>query len=250
MKDPIIGSITYNKSQINSTMIKTMVNLKTCMSSEVRALFETINHEFGMEVLSGSYTKLRMLFLIVNKNPVALAWVLQSVLVGLRRQEMTVEELTCNSFTKTKGSPTPCFGVLAMTQQVMVNHLTQLCENVRMVDSTLAEALNKTVVQKLCTPLLFHETFPFAQVSGNITAAEDGDEELGCKGVAEDEETEAAFWSTLGEGAPRGAVLLATMFKKIYDGSYEDTVVKLANHQNAAKARSTMTRCWGCSGRT
>ena len=81
--------LQYNGGLINAAMLKVIAQLKTIESDESTYLFRLLDREFGQDILTGSYNKLK-LFCSTAKTPAGACWILMSQLVALRRQEVTV----------------------------------------------------------------------------------------------------------------------------------------------------------------
>ena len=102
------AQVQYNGGLINAAMLKVMDQLKKIDSDEVSRLFRQLDREFGHEVLTGSYNKLK-LFCTAAKNADGAAWILMSQLVALRRKEVTVNDFPLTAYTKKLGKkPTSC----------------------------------------------------------------------------------------------------------------------------------------------
>ena len=191
LKECMKHNLRYNGAPINSTMVQVILNLRKVCDPEVVTLFASLEREFGVEVVTGSYNKLKYLLNAVKCVPESLAWVLETMLVGLRRGSFTAEHFTCTAFSSSrKGQPT--FINKALAQMCIVKHLVTATDNVAAVENPVAEIVHTQVLSKLCSPLKFD--------SG----------------------------SALPETAPRGVVLFREILKRAFAGDYTDVQTLLA----------------------
>lgn len=158
--------------------------------------------------------------------------------MGLRRKEITPEELLVTAFQRSRGG-SPTFVQLSMAQRLVILHLGTIARNVAQVDPSLAEQLQTKVADKLSSPSRYDEAFPAATVeraAGDEGGEGDDDpEEFGGSGVQQ-AESGHKFLDDLASGAPRGVQLLAELYKKAYDGTYDEIIAKLADHKEPTVA--------------
>lgn len=62
-------SLIFNGLSVNATMLRTMISLHTAFKKEHRVLLQQIDCEYGREMLSMSYNKLRLLLQQCKNDP-------------------------------------------------------------------------------------------------------------------------------------------------------------------------------------
>ena len=229
--------VQYNGGQINLAMMKVIAQLKTIESAEVLRLFRLLDREFGHEVLTGSYNKLK-LFCAAAKNSENAAWILKSQLVALRRKEVTTANFALNAYQKEKTSEEANFMSVAMATRSLIKHLETVLEGVKAVDATLGEKMI-AVHEKLESPLLWHETFPPDDSEEDVDNMSVQDEQSGgdeggqSSGVLGKKPSAASdYIEALKATSPKGVVLFAQLHKNIYFGEYSDAQQTIANSKD------------------
>lgn len=223
-------NLRFNGSLVNPTMAKAMQAFKATASVKAKDLLGQLDREFGHSVLTGSYSKLRMLLYATKGKSSMFEWVLESMLTGLRRQEISPEELSMKSFEK--GRPgAPSFVELCGAQQLIVEHLVSVVDALgHSVDQKLSEELRIKVLTKLATPVLYSENFPVPRAPQVESDGMDVSDRPSLAAVDTD------LLATLAASSCRGVVCFAEMFKKVYDGTYDKDVCQLAGHANPIQA--------------
>ena len=214
--------LRHNGSIVNAAMISVIGALRKVRSPQVDALFASLEREFGSDVVTGSYNKLKLLIGTCKQMPESCSWVLESMLVGLRRKEVRVEDFLLHNFQSNRDGPN--FMQTSLAQMVAINHLVSLKDNVAAVDSSLAKILEEKITSKLCRPALFNTAYPVCSVSNEN--AEDAT--LPDKA---NEQAPSNFQAELAD-LPRGAQSLADIFKRVFEGFYSDAISTLASSSN------------------
>ena len=221
LKQLVDKDIRYQGGLINQTMLRTIVQLRSLQPSS-KVLINLIDREFGKDVVSSSYNKLRNLLYgcsTGNKhevvNPEYVDWALQCLLVTLRRKEAEPSDFKGDTFTK-KGDRPSWIGV-SLAQQAILTHLNSVVQGLGSVNKALSDSLLVEVMAKFASYMEYDKTFP------TDFAGADDDE-----GVDPGEE----YMASLSEKLPKGGVLLAEILRKVFDGTYDDPLVEIANDSN------------------
>ena len=196
-------------------MLRVVSAYRSTRSDVVDDLLDSLDREFGSDVLTGSYNKSRLLFTTTKNTPDMCAWVLETLLLGLRRGDATKEDFILAAFQKHKD--TPNFMEVALAKRFIIQHLISLKDNVASIDNDLGQKLETMVTSKLLSPSMYAAAFPVAKGSGV--------EESDTAGVSPSEEPadhESNFIENLRASAPRGVVLFAEVFKNTYDSTDKD----------------------------
>ena len=90
---------------MNATMLRTILSLHRVFQETHRALLQQIDREYGRDVMSMSYNKLRLLLQGCKNDPDSVEWCLQSALASLRLREMIPDKFTVDTFSNTNGTP-------------------------------------------------------------------------------------------------------------------------------------------------
>ena len=204
--------VQFNGGLINATMVKTIQQM-SILDEHARRLLRILDREFGHEVLTGSYNKLKA-FCAAAKTSEGACFILESQLVALRRNEVTAADFLLSAYSK--GSNGKNFMQVAMANRCMVKHLKSIMDGVKAVDPDLGEKMQVLVFDKLDSPLGYNKTFPV-----EADDVEDDNYSEHSSGVPVKEET-SEFMAKLSENNPKGIVLFAEMLKKVYDGEYSD----------------------------
>ena len=216
-----------------SPMHRVILSLKPFLTSQVEGLLNTLDREFGMEVLTASYNKLKLLMQAVKSNAEVGSWVLASMIVSLRRQEVAPSDFTVECYSKGKSQPS--FIQIACANMVIVRHCASLVDTVAEIDAPLAAKL-KAVVDDLAHPFKYHEKFPIAGV-----AKDDGDDEEK-EDEALDSESKPDYLQKLQDSSsPAAVVLFAELLHKVYQGTYDEDVRLLAEAQSPEQLLSAQT---------
>ncbi len=216
LKDLVSKEVRYQGGLINQTMIQVMRALQPFLeSSVVMEKLEKLDREHGMDVLTGSYNKLKLFLSAVKSSADSAAWVLESMIVALERKEVAVDSFVLATYQK-KRNGEPNFLSTALATRTTISHLISLAEGVETFDVDLAKLLKEKVTAKLRSPALWHASCP-CPVGGSGVPG-------GC-----DVPPCVDFMETLSDTGPRGAVLLAEVMKKVYEGAYPDGIAALAS---------------------
>ena len=234
LKKLIHQDVRFHGAIVNTTMMRVILSLKPFLTSQVEDLLNTLDREFGMEVLTASYNKIKLLMQAVKNNTEVGSWVLASMIVSLRRQEVAPSDFTVECYSKGKSQPS--FIQIACANKVIVRHCASLVDTVaEIIDAPLAAKL-KAVVDDLAHPFKFHEKFPIAGV-----AKDDGDDEEK-EDEAPDSESKPDYLQKLQDSSsPAAVVLFAELLHKVYQGTYDEDVRLLAEVQSPEQLLSAQT---------
>ena len=212
--------MAYNGGAINQTMLRTIQQLRA-MTSDAKITIAKIDREFGKDVLSGSYNKLRLLMYGCSSgarhetvHPEYVEWCCETLLVTLMRKEAEPDEFKVDTFSSSK--ETPSWIQLAIATRAVVEHLATLVQNLGSVNKACSDQLQDEVLKHFASPVTYSQSFPIAQ------ASESGDEADAGPDPGE------VLMTSLSEKLPRGGVLLAECLRKVYDGTYEEPFAELA----------------------
>ena len=153
------------------------------LKREHRVLLQQIDREHGREVMSMSYTKLRLLLQGCKNDSDSIEWCLRTALASLRRREVTPDKFVVDTFSNTKDGPFSWIKV-ALAQRVIVEHMTIISKNIGAVNPRLSSQLLEEVITPLANPMCYASLFPAV----SPTLKENGDDAVE---VHEEVETES-----------------------------------------------------------
>ena len=228
LTDLVQRDIRFNGGLINATMINVIKSLQPMLQSkDVVEKLTQLDRQHGQDVLSGSYNKLKLLLAHLKGDTAMFAWVLESMITALNRKEVTANNFLLQSYQKTRNG-SPNFVQMSMATRMMVEHLVALANGVATVDSDLACLLKDKVLSKLRSPSLYNEAFPIADMPDAVEGS----------GVEASEHD--TLMETLNAGSPRSAILLAELLQNVYQGSFQEAAVNIANHDNPSQLFHSM----------
>ena len=221
--------VKFNGGLMNTTMAKVIDNLRRVSSDRSRRLLTQLDREFSMEVLSASYNKLRLVLNHVKADGDMFEWVLETMLVGLRRGEVSADDFKLDAFQKKSGSAN--FIQCAIVVYEVVAYLRSLAASVASVDEPLAQKLQTDVVDLVSFPTGFDNKFPIeggddaapGTPPAPVASGSQGVQASGSPGVSSGD-----FLQDLSDRLPRGAVLFADLYKKLHSGVYQEVIATLA----------------------
>ena len=237
LKDLVEKQIRYNSGLINQTMLRCAVQLQS-VHDETKTLIAQLDREYGKEVLSGSYNKLRNLLYgcctgakrdLIDADLVD--WSVRCLLMTLRRKEAEPEDFKVDTFSKSRDG-TPSWIMVSHAQRGIVLHLWTLVSGLKSVNQPLSEQLETEVMQHFQSYDAYDMTFP-------AEACRSAGEQDGSAG---DEEVDPGemYMNKLQEKLPKGGLLLAEILRKVYDGSYDEPLAEVANSQNPSELLATL----------
>ncbi len=233
LKKLILQEVRFHGAIVNTTMMRVIQSLKPFLTSQVEGLLSALDREFGMEVLTASYNKLKMLMQAVKNNSELGSWVLATMIVSLRRREVDPSDFTVECYSKGRGQPS--FIQIACANRVIVSHCASLVESVVQIDAPLAAQL-KVVVDDLADPFKYHEKFPSTE-GATVDDAEEKENE-----APESEESKPDYLQKLQDSSsPSSVVLFAELLHKVYQGAYDEDVRLLADAQFPEQLLSAQT---------
>ena len=219
--------VKFNGGLMNTTMAKTVENLKRAYTQGAKDLCANLDRQFGSEILTASYNKVRLMLNAVKSDPENFEWVLDAMTTALRRQEVTPDDFKYDAYQKKSGEAN--FIQHAMTVRTVVQHFDAIATSIRAVDDRLGERLKTEVVDKLKWPSDYDRAFPIQETEEAKEAAAGG-EASGSLG------DEVNFLDKLVESnCPKGLVQFAELFKKVHEGAYSDVIAALALEPNVAE---------------
>ena len=229
------SNVRYNNGLINSSMVKAMSSVGSMLTPRARQLMGFIEARFGLEVLTGSYNKVRMLANGCQKvGTEGFEWCLETMYMALKRDLLEAVDFKNETFMKGKDG-CPSWISMALTQRTVVQHFVALADGVAKVDANLSNTLREKVISKVATPLLYDAAFPH---KSSADAESDRDEKDVDDEAGEEQDDLVA---ELGRaGCCKGAILLAEAFKKTWDGTYDTAIASLANHGSPETALSDL----------
>ena len=240
LRDLSNKGIRFDGCLINATMIQVIQKLNTT-SQQVLKLMRQIDREFGVKVLTGSYSKIRALFQGCKNETDHVHWCLQSMIVSLNRKELSPEDYTIDVYkTDAAKDGTPSLTKLSLTTKVVVQHVANIITNLAQVNADMSAQLLNEVMTPLANPVEFDKVFASSQVVKSVPAEPTFEEEF-AEEADEDESKGSAFMSRLQETVPRGGFLLAEVLQKTYDGTYTDDIVALSQKASPEEALVDMT---------
>ena len=198
------------------------------MTEDGRKYCEELDREFGSEVLTASYSKVRLLVLAVKHDQETMDWVLDAMLTALRRQEVTPDDFKIDAYQK-KANETN-FIQHALTTRAVCQHLDSIASGIERVDANLGQRLKQEVVAKLKWPSDFSREFP---VSKEDTDQDDDSMAEGVRGSGSEDDF---LERLLNSSAPKGVILFAELFKKLHGGVYMDGISALSLEGNIPEA--------------
>lgn len=221
---------------MNATMLKTVQNMKAHLTPESRRMIGEIDRRFGRDVLSGSYSKLRLLCSgCQNKSSdvsVLVQWCLETMLVMLSRKDCNPNDFTVTQFSRARDG-TPSWVSQAIATRVIVQHMQNILDNVAKVDMTLANKIREHVFDKMSSPKLYDQCFPKRDNDKEVE-----EEEMKVDETPEENVDRATpgeiFMSELAGILPRAGVLFAEILRKLFDNTYEKAVNALASENDMA----------------
>ena len=234
--------LRYAGGLLNATMLKAVQGVKHYLGPRTRAMVGEIDRRFGREVLSGSYSKLRLLFSgCQNRSSdvsVLVEWCVETMLVMLTRKDCSPTDFTVSQFTKGRDG-TPSWIAQAIATRVIVQHLQNILDNVAQVDAPLAAKIREHVFDKMSSPKLYSECFPKDTAETENVDSPTGETSRSL-GVPVEQEAEEVitdtpgdiFMSELSDILPKAGVLFAEILKKLFDNSYDKAVIALAGESD------------------
>jgi hypothetical protein len=233
LADALKLELRFNGAAVNTTMVRTIHLVRQVVTDRSRQLMGMLDREFGQEVLSAQYSKLRLLLNSCKGKSETFEWVLEAMISGLRRKEITPEDLNTVNLSKPRNGA-PSFVSICSAQQLLINHMQQVAAAVQSVDAKMADELHKKVVSKMGSPLLYNEAFPLPKAEQQVEVVDDADAPAaaltrGSGGEVTELETPDLI-AQLMHDSPRGTIMFAEVMKKVYDGTYDDCINKLAAH--------------------
>jgi hypothetical protein len=224
--------LKFNGGSLNLTMHKTLMAISTVMSPELKNLVARLDRQFGLEVFSGSYNKIRLMILACSKGDIAACflWNVEFLFVSLVRGDATPADFKTEIFSKSR-SGAPSWVQSVCTTRLVVKHIQTIISKLEVVDPKLAKDLQEKIMDKMSSPLQFNTAVPRSGCSGVGVEDEDVDEDAGDEFGEENE-----FMESLKSCLPRGGLLMAEILKKLYDGSHDGSIAKLVAHNSAEVA--------------
>ena len=172
--------VRFNGGDINVTMLRTIISLKKALTPQARSVLGLLDREFGREVLSMSYNKIRLLLQQVSVcskggeggDPASevLEWVLASLWASLRRKEAEPAQFTVETFTKGRQGE-PSWIALAAMQRLIVMHVATIFRSFKECESELAARIDAEIMPCFASPMARLAAFPPAKAK-----AEDDDD--------------------------------------------------------------------------
>lgn len=200
--------------------------MRSILTPEARDLISEIDRNFGRDVLSGSYNKVRLLVSACQQKSGGgkeqFVWALQTLLVMLLRKDAGVAEFTVSTFSKGKNG-SPSWIAQSLATRAIVRHIFHVVDTAGVVDEKLAKDIAQRVCEKLRDLVQYNATFPIAPEKP--AAPEAVDEESAPDEV---EDLGAVFLADVKSSFPRAGVLVAELLKKVYSGGYDDDVTVLS----------------------
>ena len=215
--------LRFSGSLVNATMLKTIESLEKLMTPRARSMILELDRCFGRDVLSGVYSKVRLLVqgCMAVKNvdgASAFVWCIESMLIILLRKEAAVDAFPCSVFSKQNG--TPSWITMAIAQYSVVLHLTNMVTHMQQEHPALGKALQEGIIDLLASPTSYNEAFPSTEEEGEVEDVVDE----GTGTVAE------SFIDSLRQrDLPRVAIMMAEFLQKLHSGEFEDGITFLAN---------------------
>jgi hypothetical protein len=137
LEDLVQEDLHYNGGSVNATV---MESLKLISTPKVESLMESLDREFGMDVLSGSYNKMKLFVNGVKNQPELAAWVLETMRVALRRKEVEPSDVLLQAYQKSRNNELT-FIQTALATCATVSHMIAFAESVGSVDPALSQKL-------------------------------------------------------------------------------------------------------------
>lgn len=213
--------IKFQGGLMNTTMAKTVEHVKKCLNDKIDKQYGDLDREYGQEVLTGSYNKVRLLLLAVKQDTDVLEWTLDAMMTALRRSEVTVDDFKVDRYQKKNGEPN--FVQHAVACRAIAMHLSSVADSILKVDEPLGRKLKDNVVDKLFWPSSFNEAFP---VEMGKDEGHSGDEASGRQDFLD---------KLIQDNNPRGVILFAELFKKLHSGEYYEVISNIALETNIAE---------------
>jgi hypothetical protein len=240
--------LRFNGGALNQTMFKTLTSVKCVMTPELKAMLAKLDRQFGMDVLSGSYNKIRLMVNTCIKYNTAesFLWTVQFLYVSLARGDAAISDFKTEIFSKGKdGSPSWVHECCA--QRIVVQHIQSIVSSIFKVDAKLGNDLQEKVVDKMISPLKFHESFSGGSRRSGVQADGSANEaEVEDDAVPDDGDV---FMEALKSSLPRGGILMAEILRKLYDGSHDVAIGVLAAEANAEAALNSLGDSLGDLGK-
>ena len=233
LKKLVSQDVRFHGGLVNTTMLRVITSLKPFLTPEIEGLLSTLDREFGMEVLTASYNKIKLFLAAVKNSAQVGSWVLATMILALRRGEVNPNDFKVDSYQKGKGRAS--FIQVACANLVIVCHFMALAEGVSQLDAPLAAKL-KAVADDLENPFKYYEKFP---KSG--AAEVDGDPEEKDAVTADGESNPDYLQQLQDSSAPVSVVLFAEMLHKVYEGHHDEDVQLLAESPTPEQVLSQQT---------
>ena len=225
---------------INATMLKAAQGVKTFLTQESRRMIGELDRGFGREALSGSYSKMRLLFSgCQNKSSdvaVLVEWCLDTMLSMLSRRECSPNDFAVAQFSKSRDG-TPSWIAQALATRLIVQHMQTILDNVSTVDAALAAKIRTEVFEKMSSPSLFNQVFPQEEKAGEAVDSPTGMAEAQVADAVEADSPGDLFMSELRNKLPKAGILFAEILRKLFDNTYEEAVKALAVETGDQMAR-------------
>ena len=224
--------LRFAGSLINMSMLKVANLVAKCVTQRSRDLLGDIDRRWGMDVLSGSYNKMRLLIQgCQNKGDepsVLVSWCLETMMTMLMRKDYAPSAFTVTQFSKQRDGSASWIAQAIATRTV-VRYMQSILSNVEMVDAPLANKISTEVFDKMSTPQAFHETFPLArgEPAPGTPPADATDDEVA------PEDPGDLFMEELRSRLPSAGVQFAEILRKLHDNGYEKAIQILASEVDA-----------------
>ena len=227
--------IRYNGGVVNMSMLRTINSVASTMTPYTRSVLVELEYRFGREVVSLSYNKLRAMIQQASASRVGkttlsigelMEWVVEALLVTLLRKEAQPSDFPIDTFNKSKDG-TPSWIAIACMQRSVVAHITTIVYNLAEVDEALATNIREKMLPHFASPRRYHNSFP-------VETEEAVD--LRGSGVDEGKDTGDELMKSFADSFPRNACMMAEILRKVFNGSYSESLRHLCNEKDTIAA--------------
>jgi len=159
LKTLVAKNLVFNNGPVNATMLRTILSLHSVFNEQHRVLLQQIDREYGRDVMSMSYNKLRLLLQGCKNDPDSIEWCLRTALASLRLREVTPDKFTMDTFSNAKDG-TPSWMKIALAQRLIVQHMVTISTNIEAVNPQLSSQLLEHVITPLANQMWYASLFP------------------------------------------------------------------------------------------